>query len=632
MRDLKCFVALLLTILLFIPTAMFASSHREAPITALDHKADITDLFAFVSYDKPGYVTFIMNVDPFLEPSNGPNYFPFSPDLLYSIKIDNTYDAIEDITFEFRFNTEIRAPEVFTGFVGAGAGIGGLIPPAITALDGPGSDGLSLRQTYTVTMIQNCPAGTVGTATGTGPIGGTPGTGGTTPGPTLQSTCAAPAGTGTGTTPGGQAFSTSPGLRYSFSTSGTGQKLVAVPSFVGPRTMPNYKPDLTKVNPATPCPSPATKSDPLVCQGIYDLGNGIRVFAGTVDDPFYIDVGAIFDSLNLRQGSFFGATGLLTQLQDINNEGQGGSPVAGGALGNTAPDALSGFNVNTIAIEVPISMVTQGNIPTIGVWATTARAQTTIRRPDLSSSGLGQGFTTTSGGTAPGGTTTTPPQVPSPNSSGPFVQVQRMAHPLFNELIIGTGFKDTWSMSYPKDDAQFARFALNPLVAKVLGTVFSVPVPDAPRLDLLPLVQYLPPIAAAGVPKGPVADLLRLNTAIGPTVASQRKRLGVLAGDLAGYPNGRRVSDDVTDVAMRVVAGALCNAVIAGAQNAPCTVSGAAYTGAQVQRLGDGVNMNDVTYLETFPYVGFAHSGRDRVHINPGGPGCAGGVNCPSGQ
>ena len=100
-----------------------AASHREAPITALDRTADITDFYAFVSYDNPNKATFILNVDPLLEPGNGPNYFPFDPELRYAIRIDNNHDAVEDVSFEFRFWTEVRAPDVFTGFVGAGDGI-----------------------------------------------------------------------------------------------------------------------------------------------------------------------------------------------------------------------------------------------------------------------------------------------------------------------------------------------------------------------------------------------------------------------------------------------------------------------------------------------------------------------------
>src|SRR5580700_7856853 len=131
---------------LTVPSAVFGSSHREAPITALDHKADITDWFAFVSPEHPDRVTLILNVEPFLEPANGPNYFPFDPNVLYEMKIDNNQDGVEDVTFQFRFTTEIRQPGLFTGFVGGIAGI-----PPITSLTGGGSKGLGLRQTYTVT-------------------------------------------------------------------------------------------------------------------------------------------------------------------------------------------------------------------------------------------------------------------------------------------------------------------------------------------------------------------------------------------------------------------------------------------------------------------------------------------------
>ena len=125
-----------------------AASHREAPITALDHAADITDFFAFVSYDNPDRVTLILNVDPLLEPGNGPNYFPFDDDIQYTINIDNNNDAVPDVSFVFRFKTEIRAPNLFQGFAGLGNGVVApanspapiapgtpIIPPAITSLD-----------------------------------------------------------------------------------------------------------------------------------------------------------------------------------------------------------------------------------------------------------------------------------------------------------------------------------------------------------------------------------------------------------------------------------------------------------------------------------------------------------------
>ncbi len=513
MNRIKPLACVFLAAAMVSPPPGFAASHREAPITALDNKADITDFFAFVSYDDPTKVTFLLNVDPFLEPGNGPNYFPFDDSILYSINIDNNNDALPHVSLQIRFQTEIRAPNVFTGFVGAGAGINApanspppvapgtpIVPPAITALDGPGSAGLSLRQSYSVTMVNN--------------------------GVSTQLTNAA------------------------------GGPLFAVPTNVGPRTMPNY---------------PA-----LAEQGIYSLSNGIRVFAGTVDDPFYIDLGATFDTLNFRAGA---GGGVLTAGQDAFNT-------------NIAPDTVSGYNVNTIAIEVPIAMLTRTGTrvaatdpaATIGAWGTTSRPRIFVRRAPL-------------------------PAV----ASGGWSQVQRMANPLINELIIGTGRKDYWSMSAPKDDAQFASFDLDPLLARVFNAVYGINIPPPPRTDLLPLVQYMPPIAAPGTPAGPVADLLRLNTGVAPTAAASRSRLGVLGGDRAGFPNGRRVSDDVTDIAARVVAGVL----------------NPAFNVVPNNRIGDGVNTNDVPYQETFPYVAFAQSGRDRRHIDPGEPGCTMGSGSP---
>ncbi len=508
-----------------------AASHREAPITALDHKADITDYFAFVSYDDPEKVTLILNVDPLVEPSNGPNYFPFDPDIRYALKVDNDHDAVEDVSFEFRFKTEVRLPQVFTGFVGAGGGVNApanspppvapgtpVIPPAITALDGPGSEGLSLRQKYSVTMVKGSGKKATRTILAKG--------------------------------------------------------LVAVPSNVGPRTMPDY---------------PA-----LAAQGIYSIGDGMRVFAGTVEDPFYIDLGAAFDSLNFRPSAFdTGIPGVLGDSQDEQDHV------------NFAPDDVAGFNVNSFAIEVPIRLLTADGqihaadepLATIGTWGTTARPKIKI----LSKV----------------------PGKPAYTSQRLFVQIQRMGNPLFNELLIGTGSKDRFSMSRPKDDSQFAEFALDPVLARVLNAIYTnaLPIPEPPRKDLLPLVQYLPPIAAAGTPPGPVADLLRLNTGIPPTAAYQRSRLGFLTlldeddtnDDPAGFPNGRRVSDDVTDISARAVAGVL---------------AGPPFNGFPHNRIGDGTNANDVDYQETFPYVGFAHSGRDGRHVDPNEPGCSNGI-CP---
>jgi hypothetical protein len=494
MKKLKSVVALAMSLFMLAPSSLFASSHREAPITALDRAADVTDWYAFVSYDDPTKVTFILNVDPLLEPANGPNYFPFDPNVLYEMHVDNNQDGLDDITFQFRFNTQINLPTVFTGFVG---GIDGF--PQITSLSGPGAAGLSLSQTYTVTMIKK------GKATNLN----------------------------------------------------NGQVLYAVPSNVGPLTMPNYQ--------------------SLFNQGIYSLGSGIRVWAGTADDPFFIDLGAAFDSLNFRSG----VGPVLSEAIDADN------------THNYAPDAVGGYNVNSIVLEVPITMLTvDGKMhgsgdkqAVIGTYGSTSRHLFPVRRsanPDVDASLLRQ--------------------------------VNREGNPLINEVIIGTGSKDRFSMDYPKNDSQFSTFVLEPVLASVFSSL-GVPVAPNPRTDLLILVQYEAPICPGCGPGdlGPIADLLRLNTGIPPTPVGSQLRLGFIAGDSAGYPNGRRPVDDVFDISARAVSGILVDPVTYGT------------------RLGDGVQTKTEGLNNSFPYVMPANNGRDSAHTGPGQAGCTGqpGGICP---
>jgi hypothetical protein len=491
-------LALMAAPLALAPAAR-AANHREAPITSLDRAADITDWYTFVSYNDPSKVTMIMSVDPLLEPSNGPNYFPFDPGILYSFKIDNDQDAKADVTLEVRFRTETRAPGLFTSVVGGIAGI-----PPITALDGPGSEGLGVRQTYDVWMRR-----------------------------------------------GQQRINLT-----------EGRTLYAVPSNAGPRTMPNY-----------------AGTGGLFEQGIFTLENGIKVFAGTTDDAFYIDLGAAFDSLNFRAAA---GGGVLNPSQDASD------------FTNFAPDDVSGFNVNTIVIEVPIAMLTQDgqthpatdSRAVLGTYGSTSRQLITVRRN------------------------------PCGCNSSRFRQVQRMGNPLINELIIGNGSKDRFSMDEPENDDQFAAFFLRPLLADVFASL-GIPVPTGDRTDLLPLVTYSGPTVPAGTSPGPVADLLRINTGIPPRPTTLQRRLGLLTlmdgdttnDDAAGFPNGRRPADDVTDIAARVVGGILADPAMFGT------------------RIGDGVNTNDGSRRGTFPFVNPAHNGRNSRHVDPGEPGCTGTCN-----
>ena len=503
MSRLRSLCSLALLGALAAPQGAFAASHREAPITALDRAADITDWYTFVSYDAPGKVTMILAADPLLEPANGPTYFPFDPGILYAFHVDNNHDgAAEDLVFEVRFQSEFRPadPRLFTVAVGGVAGI-----PPVTKLDGEGSEGLGLRQTYTVTLVRG---------------------------------------------------------RHRQDLT-RGRRLFAVPANAGPRTMPGYS-------------SPGG----LFEQGIYDLGDGIRVFAGTTDDAFYIDLGAAFDSLNFRAAA---GGGVLSPAQDAEDDT------------NFAADTVAGFNVNTIAIEVPIEILTRdgrrhaANEPeaVLGTYGSTSRRAVTVRRsPD--------------------------PAV----KAGPWRQVQRMGNPLINELVIGLGSKDRFSMDDPVNDAQFAGFFLRPILADVFGSI-GIPVPSGDRTDLLPLVTYAGPIVPPGTPAGAIADLLRVNTGIPPTPLSRQRRLGLLTlldadpsnDDPAGFPNGRRPGDDVTDISARAVAGILADPVVFGT------------------RIGDGVNKGDMPKRGTFPFVSPSQDGRNRRHVDPGEPGCTG--TCP---
>ncbi len=499
-------------------TPATGANHREAPITALDHKADITDVYAFRSYDGNATpkVTLIMGVDPLLEPANGPNWFPFDPDILYVLRVDNNHDAREDIAFEFRFTTKQRLPGVFQVFAGIEGGANApanspapvapgtpIVPDRIDSFD---DAGLGQIQRYSVTRVTYNAAG------------------------------------------------------RETSRTVLATDLPAVPANVGPRTM-DYS--------------------ALFAAGTHTLPNGLKAFAGTTDDAFWIDLGGAFDTLNTH------ITPVLSVAQDA-------------AAVNLAPDTVSGYAVNHIAIEVPVAMLTStgtvvaSTVPaaTIGVWATTSRPQVTVRRSPL----------------------------PAVNS-GVWRQVQRMGNPLINELLIGTGSKDRFSMDIPRNDSQFASQLLDPTLARVVNALFGgvVAIPTPPRVDLLPVVTYAAPIAAAGTPAGPVADLLRLNTGVAPTPPASQSRLGLLGGDGAGFPNGRRVGDDVTDIALRIVVGGVLAAPFVGFDP---NIGG---------RLGDGVNVNDAPYKLSFPYVGEAPSGRDRRHIDPGEPGCTAntGADCP---
>ena len=252
--------------------------------------------------------------------------------------------------------------------------------------------------------------------------------------------------------------------------------------------------------------------------------DGISIFAGQRDDAFFGDIGAIFDLLAFRKGT--GANG-------------GGK------------DFFAGYAVHAIALQIPISEL-NAKSSTIGVYASTERPNVTVNGK------LKRGWT----------------------------QVSRLGNPLVNEVVVPTAFKDVWNRSKPVDDRQFAGPVVTPILAKLMNDLYKLNAPETNRDDLVAV--FGTGVKGLNFTGDTVADLLRLNYSIPVTPAGKVNRLGVIGGDNGGFPNGRRLGDDVVDAAERVMAGFL--------------------KGNKVE-LGDGVNAGDVPALDTFPYEADPPSG-----------------------
>jgi hypothetical protein len=319
------------------------------------------------------------------------------------------------------------------------------------------------------------------------------------------------------------------------------------PCNVGPRSTPNY----------------AALADAAVT----DLEGGGKVFCGQRADGFFVDLGSVFDLATLRP---FQSLHLI--------------PMADAA----GVDALAQLNVHTIAIEVPISHLTKrGNVPTdpmdsaatIGVWGAAYRQRAAMR-------GYESGH----------------------RNVGPWTQVSRLGNPLFNEVIVPLPKKDRWNSVGPDRDRDFAGFVAQPELARLLPALYPGVFPNlaaltADRADLLAILL-------TGIPPGLIdgfqnftgqtqADELRLNVAIPPS--SRPNRLGILGGDLAGFPNGRRVTDDVVTIELRAVAGATYPLV-----DSTFTPDDA------VNVIEDGTFQNPGRdFLDRFPYLGLPYSGFD---------------------
>ncbi len=291
-----------------------------------------------------------------------------------------------------------------------------------------------------------------------------------------------------------------------------------------------------------------------------------KVFVGPRDDPFFIDINPIFDLLNI-------------------------SHVDGLGDGN-AVDGVAGFNVHTIAIQVPITELTaDGSTPVLGTdlggeqavigsWTTCSRPKHTSRRLKN-----------------------------DPRSFGEWVQVSRLGLPLVNEVVIPMQYKDQWNRDTPRDDLDvYADFLVNVELSRLLDDVLLLQVPAEPRDDIVSLVSFLPTLLTTDTLRP--ADMLRLNLALpSDTFAS---RLGVIAGDTGGFPNGRRLGDDVLDISERVVGGGILAAPNTDDRDGNNVVDWSAQ--APNNALNDGVDANDVAFLAVFPYAATPHEGVTHAH------------------
>jgi Domain of unknown function (DUF4331) len=314
------------------------------------------------------------------------------------------------------------------------------------------------------------------------------------------------------------------GTQTTFDKDRNGKPLTVAPPNLGPNSMPNYEANLGS-------------------KAVFELSNGMRVFAGPRDDAFYFDSGATFDTLNFRTPAPVLA---------------GAADMGPGAAAPAAVDGFAGYNISLIAIEAPITMFTANNqVPTVATdpnakiagWAATLRQIVTVR-----------------------------PSPADPQHYGDYVQIDRVGNPLTVEALIPLPMKDFWNRNDPSNDRQFAQFIGDPFFATgILKGVFGLPVPPAPRMDLLGVF---------------VPDITRIDLTIAATPLASQQRLGPLAGDNAGWPfGGRRPNDDVVDIGFRALAGVL----VPGFQNAA--------------PLGDGVNSNDVPTLARFPFHPAPHAG-----------------------
>jgi hypothetical protein len=310
-----------------------------------------------------------------------------------------------------------------------------------------------------------------------------------------------------------------------------GNNLPVAPPNIGPKTFPNY--------------------GNFVGAATRTLKDGTKLFVGSRDDPFYVDLGAAFDAINVRVGT--------------GNQGGG-------------KDDFSDYSTSTTVMQVPERLVTRdgkavasadAKNAVVGVWSSTERRSLEVTSADFNAQ--------------------------SKQGGKKWVQVSRLGNPLVNEVVIPLGMKDRFNRTTPDRDAElYGQFVTEPELAKVLNALFGVNAPETNRTDIVQAVlQGIPGLNEhKGKFAGTPVDTLKLN--LGVPATDSPNRFGVIGGDNAGYPNGRRPEDDVVDIDLQVIAGILVDNPVP---------------------VGDGVDGNDKPFLSQFPYLAAPTSGFDS---NPG--------------
>jgi hypothetical protein len=466
-----------------------ASSHREAPGITEMPKVDSTDLYMFNSYElgRAGYVTLIANYQPFQDAWGGPNYFFLDSDAFYRIHIDNTGDGVEDLTFQFRVAPRLADIKIPVG--GQQVSVPLYNVGQISGAGGNRSATLNILESYTMWVIK----GPVGNAGRAGELA---------------------------TNPNGGA------ARFGKPADNVGQK--SIPDYATYAS--NFIEDF---------------NIPGGCTGNPNATG--RVFVGQRKESFAVNIGEVFDLINLN-------------------------PI--GAR-DAEPNPLEEKSITTFAVEVPVECLRRNaSSPIIAGWQTAALPRNRVL-------------------------TTNPTFADPANESGDYVQVSRLGMPLVNEVVIGLKDKNLFNAASPRGDAALATYVTNPTLPEIIEILFGgagVQAPNNfPRTDLV--AAFATGIQGLNfLSDGQPHEMMRLNTSIPAVNAAQQNNLGVLAGDNAGFPNGRRPGDDVVDIELRVAMGVLCHAF-------PGVFCTPAQAPSGTLPYTDGVLQDSSQFDSVFPYL-----------------------------